>query len=241
MDEIRIDNLEIYAGHGVYEDENASGQPFFVNAVLYTDTREAGWKDALALSTHYGEVSHLLNRYLREHTFRLIEAAAERAAEQVLLHFPRILSLDLEIRKPKAPIGLPFASVSVKISRGWKKAYLGIGSNMGDREGYIRQALERLRADQRIRKVCVSQLITTAPYGGVEQEDFLNGAIGLETLDLDLLLFEGFVSDDPRLTIPHPDMHNRRFVLEPLAQLCPYGRHPVLGKSVGQLLEELKE
>ncbi len=64
---------------------------------------------------------------------------------------------------------------------------------------------------------------------------------GPRTLDLDLLLFEGFVSDDPRLTIPHPDMHNRRFVLEPLAQLCPYGRHPVLGKSVGQLLEELKE
>lgn len=271
MDEIRIDNLEIYAGHGVYEDENASGQPFFVNAVLYTDTREAGWKDDLSLSTHYGEVSHLLNRYLREHTFRLIEAAAEQAAEQVLLHFPRIQSLDLEVRKPKAPIGLPFASVSVKISRGWKKAYLGIGSNMGDREGYIGQALEKLRADRRIRRVSVSKLITTAPYGGVEQEDFLNGAVGLETLytpwelldllqslekqarrerkihwgprtlDLDLLLFEGFVSDDPRLTVPHPDMHNRRFVLEPLAQLCPYGRHPVLGKSVRQLLEELKE
>ena len=72
MDEIRIDNLEIYAGHGVYEDENASGQPFFVNAVLYTDTREAGWKDALALSPPYGEDSHLLNRYLREHNFPLI-------------------------------------------------------------------------------------------------------------------------------------------------------------------------
>ena len=93
MDEIRIDNLEIYAGHGVYEDENASGQPFFVNAVLYTDTREAGWKDALALSTHYGEVSHLLNRYLREHTFRLIDAAAERAADRSAGHLIAAVTL----------------------------------------------------------------------------------------------------------------------------------------------------
>ena len=59
MDEIRIDNLEVYAYHGVFEEENKKGQPFFVNMVLYTDTKEAGKKDELTLSTHYGEVCHL--------------------------------------------------------------------------------------------------------------------------------------------------------------------------------------
>lgn len=271
MDEIRIDNLEIYAGHGVYAQENAQGQPFFVNAVLYTDTRRAGREDELALSTHYGEVSHLINQYLRENTFRLIEAAAENAAEQVLLRFPLVRSLDLEIRKPRAPIGLPFSSVSVKISRGWKKAYLGVGSNMGDRRGYIEKAVRRMEENPKIRGLRRSELIVTPPYGGVEQEDFLNGAIELETLyypgellrflqsleeeagrvrtvrwgprtlDLDILFFEDFVSDDPRLTVPHPDLHNRRFVLGPLSRIAPYLMHPVLGKSVRQLHDELGE
>ena len=54
MDEIRIDNLEIYAGHGVYAQENAQGQPFFVNAVLYTDTRKAGREDELAFPLTMG-------------------------------------------------------------------------------------------------------------------------------------------------------------------------------------------
>lgn len=269
MDEIRIDNLEIYAGHGVYAQENAQGQPFFVNAVLYTDTRKAGREDELAFSTHYGEAAHLINQYLREHTFRLIEAAAENAAEQILLRFPLVRSLELELCKPRAPIGLPFSSVSVKISRGWKRAYLSVGSNMGNRREYIERAVRRMEENPKIRCLRCSDLIVTPPYGGVEQEDFLNGAVELETLyfpdellrflqsleeeeervrtvrwgprtlDLDILFFEDFVSDDPSLTVPHPDLHNRRFVLEPLSGLCPYLRHPVLGKSIRQLYEEL--
>ena len=271
MDEIRIENLEVYAGHGVFPEENRTGQPFFINAVLYTKVREAGLKDDLTLSTHYGEVSHLINRFLRENTFQLIEAAAEQTAEQVLLHFPLIREIDLEIRKPRAPIGLPFESVSVKIHRGWKKAYLGIGSNLGDKKAYIEEAVEKISRNTKIRKVRVSDLITTEPYGGVEQDEFLNGAIEIETLytplellhflqklekeakrerkvhwgprtlDLDVLFYEGFVSDESELIVPHPDMQNREFVLQPLSQLCPYLLHPLFGKSVRQMLTELQE
>lgn len=271
MDEIRIENLEIYAGHGVFTEENQTGQPFFVNAVLYTDIRKAGLKDDLALSTHYGEVSHLINRFLKEHTFQLIEAAAQQTAEQVLLHFPLIKALDLEIRKPKAPIGLPFASVSIKINRGWKKVYLGIGSNLGDKRQYIEEAILKLRKNTKIRNIRLSDLIVTEPYGGVEQDKFLNGAVELETLydpyellqllqslekeagrerkihwgprtlDLDILFFEDFVSDAPELMVPHPDMKNRMFVLKPLNELCPYYMHPLFHKSVRQMLEELEE
>ncbi len=271
MDEIRIENLEIYAGHGVFEEENRTGQPFFVNVTLYTDIRKSGKEDDLQYSTHYGEVSHFINHFLKEHTFRLIEAAAEQAAEQILLRFPLVKALDLEIRKPKAPIGLPFQSVSVKVHRGWKKSYIGIGSNLGDKRAYIEEAISKLNQNPLIRRVRVSELIMTEPYGGVEQDTFLNGAIEIETLytpyellvflqelekeakrerlvhwgprtlDLDVLLYEGFISDDKELTVPHPDMQNRDFVLKPLEQLCPYYMHPVLQKSVRQMLSELSK
>lgn len=270
LDEIRIDNLEIYAGHGVFAEENRTGQPFFVSLVLYTDVRAAGQRDELSLSTHYGEVSHLVNRFLKEHTFQLLEAAAEQTAEQILLQFPLIHALELEIRKPKAPIGLPFTSVSVTIKRGWKKAYLGIGSNMGNKQQFLEEAVEKLKAEEKIRRVRTSEWIETEPYGGVKQDTFLNGAIELETLltpaellhfmqkteleagrerlihwgprtlDLDLLFYEDFISDEKELLVPHPDMQNRSFVLEPLAELCPYYIHPILGKSVSQILFELK-
>ena len=183
MDEIRIENLKVYAYHGVYAEENERGQDFYVNAVLYTDTRRAGREDALTLSTDYGEVCHFINDFFKIHTFQLIETLAEKTAEQVLLHFPLVKEMDLEIRKPHAPIGLPFESVSVKIHRGWHKAYVAFGSNMGDKRAYIEGAIRKIKKNERIRNLRVSSIIQTAPYGEVQdQDDFLNGAAEFETL-----------------------------------------------------------
>lgn len=270
-DMIRIKGLEVYAGHGVFARENKDGQMFLVDAVLYTDVRMAGLRDELAYSTDYGEVCHFISRYLREHTFMLIEAAAEGLALEMLLTFPQILELALTIHKPHAPVALPFSDVSVEIRRGWKQAYLGIGSNMGDKKAYLEDAVRKISAHAKIRKVRCAEMIITAPYGGVEQDDFLNSAIELETLltpyellaflqeleadagrerlihwgprtlDLDILFYQDFISDDPALTVPHPDMENRLFVLEPLFQLCPYYMNPVIGKNVKQMLKELKK
>ena len=255
----------------MYKEETDCGQKFLVNAVLNTDLRQAGLSDELSCSTDYGKVCHFISDYLRTHTFLLIEAAAEHLADEILLAFPMIMELTLEICKPSAPVGLPLAYAAVQIRRGWKQAYLGIGSNMGDKKGYLEEAVKKICAHKKIRKVKCSELLTTAPYGGVEQEDFLNGAIELETLltpeqllgflqelekeagrerlihwgprtlDLDILLFQDYVSDDPVLTVPHPDMENRRFVLEPLSQLCPYHVHPITGKSIKQMLKELQK
>ena len=66
MDEIRIDNLEVYAHHGVYPEEQEKGQRFYVNAVLFLDVREAGSKDDLSLSVDYGKVCHLLTQWMKE-------------------------------------------------------------------------------------------------------------------------------------------------------------------------------
>lgn len=270
MDQIKIEKLEVYAGHGVYAHEQENGQLFWVSAVLYTDLRRAGETDALQDSTHYGEVCRLMQAWLQGHTYQLIEAAAEHLAREVLLRFPLVREIEIELCKPHAQIGIPFENVSVKIRRGWKQVYLGIGSNLGDKQRYLENAVTALKQDERIREVRCSSWTGTKPYGGVEQEDFLNGVLelytlyepwellallqkleadagrerkvhwGPRTLDLDILFFEGFVSVEPALCVPHPDMENREFVLKPMMELNPYYRHPVNGKSIKQMFQELE-
>lgn len=269
MDEIRIENLEVYAYHGVFPEENETGQPFFVNAVLYTDTRNAGLKDDLTLSTHYGEVSHFITKWMQEHTCQLIETVAENVAREILLKYDLINAIDLEIRKPEAPIGLPFGCVSVKIYRGWHRVYLAVGSNMGEKEKYIRQAIASLDAHSEIVVEKVSEMLVTKPYGGVEQDDFVNGALqirtlltpqelldelhgieaeagrerlvhwGPRTLDLDIIFYDKLIYESEDLIIPHVDMENRYFVLKPLSELAANYRHPILQKTVTQLLQAL--
>lgn len=80
-----------------------------MNATLYTNTRPAGMADDLRLSTNYGEVCQFITEFMQQHTFQLIETVAERTAYEVLQHFPLVQGLDLEIRKPEAPIPLPLA------------------------------------------------------------------------------------------------------------------------------------
>ena len=271
MDEIRIRELEIYANHGVFQEETTLGQRFFINAVLYTDTRAAGIKDNLSLSTNYGEVCRIIHEFLTKNTYKLLEAAAEHLAEKLLLTFPYIRVLDLEIRKPSAPIPLSFESVSVAITRGWRRAVVACGSNMGTKENYIKEAAEKLSGDAKCRLLKSADLIVTKPYGGVEQDDFVNGAFLIETLyepeellkflnrleaeagrerlihwgprtlDLDIIYYEDRVIQTEKLTVPHVDMHNRDFVLRPLMQIASQWVHPIYKKTTAELMAMLSE
>jgi 2-amino-4-hydroxy-6-hydroxymethyldihydropteridine diphosphokinase len=151
-------------------------------------------------------------------------------------------------------------------------AYLSLGSNVGDRERQLRDAIARLEAAGRV--VSVSSFYETEPVEFADQAWFLNCAVVLETsataeqlmaalldieqqmgrrrvqkkgpriIDLDILMFTNtstgdVVIDSPELTIPHPAMHQRRFVLEPLAEIAAEARHPVLKKTIRELLAAL--
>ena len=149
-------------------------------------------------------------------------------------------------------------------------AYVGLGANLGDREGSIRRAVKLLGAADGVEVLSVSTLRETEPWGPVEQPPYLNGAVELETalgprallellldverrlgrvrterwgprtIDLDLLLHGDGVVEEPGLTLPHPRLHERRFALEPLAELAPDTVVPGRG-TVSALLAVLDE
>jgi 2-amino-4-hydroxy-6-hydroxymethyldihydropteridine diphosphokinase len=150
------------------------------------------------------------------------------------------------------------------------RAYVGLGSNLGDREATIRAALAELDAAEGLDVIAVSTLVDTAPVGYADQPRFLNGAAALEsrlsprdlldlllvvearfgrdralvpaqgprTLDLDLLLYGEARIHEPGLEIPHPRLHERAFVLGPLAELDPALEVPGKG-SIQTLLAGL--
>ncbi|MFR0881632.1 MAG: dihydroneopterin aldolase, partial [Oscillospiraceae bacterium] len=84
-DEIHIEELEVFANHGVFPEETRLGQKFLISLILYTDSRNAGKTDCLEKSVDYGEVSKFVTEYTKSHPCRLIEAAAEHLAEELLL------------------------------------------------------------------------------------------------------------------------------------------------------------
>ena len=271
MDQIIIDGLEIFANHGVFPEENRLGQKFVVSMILYLDARKAGKSDDLEQSVNYGEVSQKVTEYMQSHTFQLIEAAAEGAAEELLLAYPPVQKIRFRIEKPWAPVGLPLRTVGVQIERAWHTAYVAFGSNLGDKKAYVDAAVEGLRKTRGCEVLKVSDYLVTEPYGGVEQDECLNGALclrtlltpeelldrlheleqeakreriihwGPRTLDLDILFYDDQVIDTEDLHVPHIDLQNRDFVLKPMAQIAPYLRHPVLNQTMEQLLEQLSE
>lgn len=117
LDKIAIEGLEVFANHGVFPEENKLGQKFVVSITLYTDTRRAGETDDLAASIHYGEAAHAVDAFMRAHTFKLIEAAAEGVAAMLLDRYPSAYGVRVKLEKPWAPVGLPLKSVSVEIER----------------------------------------------------------------------------------------------------------------------------
>src|SRR4030088_2070950 len=148
-----------------------------------------------------------------------------------------------------------------------RDVYLSLGSNVGDRENNLREAVTRLESAGHV--VSVSSFYETEPVEVTNQAWFLNCAVEIETMkmpkqlmaavleierqmgrqrtqskgpriiDIDIILFGDSVVDSSDLTIPHPAMHERRFVLEPLAEIAPEARHPVFRTTIREILDAL--
>lgn len=271
MDKITIKNLEVFCNHGVYKEENILGQKFLVSAELSLSTRKAGLSDALEDSVSYGDVSRLITAEMKKQNDKLLERAAERIAGQILKEFPLIDSVRIEVKKPWAPVMMHLDYASVSIERGWHRVYVGVGSNMGERQAWIDMAAEALRSDGNNRNFRSAQVIETEPYGYLEQDKFLNTVFTFETLyepeelllrmqeiekeahrerkihwgprtlDLDLLLYDNRITESPVLTIPHLEMTKRLFVLIPLCELNPHGVHPLYRKRFAEYKEALEQ
>ena len=148
-----------------------------------------------------------------------------------------------------------------------KIVYLSLGSNLGDRASNLRTAIEKLAGTGQV--VASSSLYETEPVEVTAQPWFLNCAVKLDTekmprqlisailnleqemgrhrkqqkgprtIDIDILLFGSSIIEIPSLTIPHPKLHERRFVLEPLAEIAPDARHPVFKRAIRELRDAL--
>ena len=271
MDYIRIKGLTVYAHHGALVKERAEGQEFVISAKMGTSIAKAAKDDDLEKTIDYGKVCEMIAEFMTKNRFSLIETCAERLADHLLRMNEGLSEITLEIHKPSAPISRPFEDVSVCITRKKHVSYIGLGSNMGDRKEYLYGAVEALNTYTDIEVKKISTFIETKPYGNEDQDDFLNGAIEVETmlspmellevcqkieneagrerkehwgprtLDLDILIYDNQIIETERLVVPHPDMMNRDFVLRPMTEIAPGFVHPVTGKTMGRMMVELHE
>jgi 2-amino-4-hydroxy-6-hydroxymethyldihydropteridine diphosphokinase len=145
--------------------------------------------------------------------------------------------------------------------------YLGLGSNLGDRKANLQAAVEGIEPVARL--LAASPIYQTPPWGYFAQPDFLNQVIRVETdqspsellvymkdletrlgrtatvrygprtIDIDILFYDDLILDEPGLTIPHPRIQGRAFVLVPLADLAPDMLHPLEGKTISAMLEQV--
>ncbi len=270
MDYIEVVDQRIYGYHGVLEEEKEAGQEFFVSFKAYLSIDDAAEHDDMLLSVSYADMCKTVKQVVTEQSYDLIETVADKAAKSLLLNYDRLDRVVLTVKKPSAPVGEPVAYPAVCVDRGWHKAYIGLGSNMGDSTGTINHAIDVLNEDPLTKVIDRSTVIETKPWGNEDQPNFKNAVIsvktlasprqlmtrlmaveksfgrerdvkwGPRTLDLDILLYDDETSDDPYVTLPHPLMDKRTFVLKPMCEIGANVVHPILGKRICTLLKELE-
>lgn len=255
-DQIRISELRAMAVVGALPHEREAAQPLQIDLVLDVDLHDAGRSDELGETVHYGLVADQVSALVTESKDVLLERLATRIADEVLT-FGRVEAVEVELTKLRPPIAVDAATTSVRIRRTiadrehspptTHRAFIALGSNLGDRESYLRLAVAGLSPI-----VAQSQVYETDPVGGPDDQGaYLNMVVELETtldpfallrrcqriegeamrqrivhwgprtLDVDIVLYDDVVIQSPELVVPHPRFAERRFVLTPLSEIAP--------------------
>jgi dihydroneopterin aldolase/2-amino-4-hydroxy-6-hydroxymethyldihydropteridine diphosphokinase len=258
-DRIELRGLRVSGHHGALPGEQDQAQPFEIDLDIDTDAGAAGVSDDLADTVDYGELTRRAAAVVATERWRLLERIATRVADEVLAADERVDAVTVAVRKLRPPVP-DLGSAGVRITRrraepagarggagARRRAFLGLGANLGDREAALRKAVASLPD-----VVAVSPVYETQPLGGpAGQPPYLNAVVQLVTdrsprellemanrieaeagrvraehhgprsLDVDVLWVDGVTVDEPDLVVPHPRMFERRFVLAPLADLAP--------------------
>jgi len=253
-DRILVDDLRVLALIGALDHEREAIQPLRVDLALGVDLTDAGRTDDLADTVHYGLVAERIAAMAAATEFILLERfAAECAA--IALAFDRVDEVEVTVTKLRPPVAAQLGATAVTLVRtradvddpGGHTAIVALGSNLGDREGYLRLALRELG-----KVVRASDVFETEPIGGPDAQDaYLNMVAvvdtsldpfaflrrcqrieqlarrerivhwGPRTLDVDLLFYDDVTIESPELHVPHPRIGERRFVLAPLSDVAP--------------------
>ncbi len=255
-DVIDITGIRAVAIVGALEHEREIAQPLQIDLAVETDLTDAGYSDELGDTVHYGLVSERVVSVVEESKDVLLERLAARIADEVL-GIDRVDAVTVSLTKLRPPIPVDVGTTAVRIRRTRAQAqiplrtsrvaYIALGSNLGDREAYLRSAVDGL-----VEVTAMSNVYETEPVGGPDdQGPFLNMVVevttsldpfallrrcqrieaeamrqrtvrwGPRTLDVDIIAYDDVTMTSEELMIPHPRFAERRFVLAPLSELAP--------------------
>lgn len=255
-DRIDINGLRVTSIVGALPHEREIPQPLQVDLSLEVDLTDAGRTDELGDTVDYGAVADHVLGVISERKDVLLERLAAAVTEEVFA-YDRVDAVEVTLTKLRPPIAVDAASTAVRLRRTRAEmevvderehlVLLALGSNLGDREGFLRFAVRELA-----HVTAMSDVYETQPVGGpADQGPYLNMVVemrttldpfallrrcqrieaealrqrvvhwGPRTLDVDVLFYDDAVVVSPELTIPHPQLGERRFVLEPLAEIAP--------------------
>ena len=256
---ISFTKLQIYAYHGVFEEENSLGQLFEIDANIQIDTKFSNIQDDLTKTLNYATFIEEIASFFKNNQFSLLETCVSELIVHLMTNFLSINTIELLIAKPHAPIPFSFDKIVVSMKEKWHDVYLSIGSNLGDSKKNINLAIKKISQDSKIRLHKISSLKKTKPWGKIDQNDFLNMALHLKTLyspeallsklkeiesnlgrektekwgpriiDLDIIFYDEEILYTYRL-----------FVLEPLCEINPYLIDPLEKVPIYKLLNALK-